>query len=47
MSQDRSSVEGVVKSYFDGLYEGDAEKLGTCFILPPTCAGSRRASCRF
>ena len=31
MSHDRSSVEGVVKSYFDGLYEGDAEKLGAVF----------------
>ncbi|QDF40838.1 nuclear transport factor 2 family protein [Bradyrhizobium symbiodeficiens] len=31
MSQNRSSVEAVVQSYFDGLYEGDAEKLGTIF----------------
>jgi hypothetical protein len=31
MNQDRSSVEAVVQSYFDGLYEGDAEKLGAIF----------------
>ena len=31
MSQDRSSVEAVVNGYFDGLYEGDADKLGTVF----------------
>lgn len=31
MSQDRSSVEAVVQSYFDGLYEGDAEKLAAIF----------------
>ena len=31
MSHDRSSVEAVVKHYFDGLYEGDAEKLGAIF----------------
>ena len=31
MSEDRSSVEAVVKSYFDGLYEGDADKLGAIF----------------
>src|SRR5436309_7124244 len=31
MSQNRSSVEAVVQSYFDGLYEGDAEKLGPIF----------------
>ncbi|MGA7806042.1 nuclear transport factor 2 family protein [Bradyrhizobium sp.] len=31
MNHDRSSVEAVVQSYFDGLYEGDAEKLGTIF----------------
>ena len=31
MSQNRSSVEAVVQSYFDGLYEGDAEKLGAIF----------------
>ena len=31
MSHDRSSVEAVVQHYFDGLYEGNAEKLGTIF----------------
>ena len=31
MSADRSTVEGVVQSYFDGLYEGDADKLGAIF----------------
>ncbi|MCK1745977.1 nuclear transport factor 2 family protein [Bradyrhizobium sp. 139] len=31
MNQNRSSVEAVVQSYFDGLYEGDAEKLGAIF----------------
>jgi hypothetical protein len=31
MSSDRSSVEAVVRQYFDGLYEGDADKLGTIF----------------
>ena len=34
MSTDRldsSTVEAVVNHYFDGLYEGNAEKLGTVF----------------
>ena len=31
MSSDRSSVEAVVRQYFDGLYEGDADKLGAIF----------------
>ena len=31
MSHDRSTVEAVVQNYFDGLYEGDAEKLGAIF----------------
>jgi Putative lumazine-binding len=31
MSYDRSSVEAVVQGYFDGLYEGDADKLGAVF----------------
>ena len=31
MTYDRSSVEGVVNHYFDGLYEGSAEKLGAIF----------------
>lgn len=28
---DRSSVEAVVQLYFDGLYEGDADKIGAAF----------------
>ena len=31
MSDDRSSVEAVVNQYFDGLYEGNADKLGEVF----------------
>ena len=31
VSTDRSTVEAVVKNYFDGLYEGDADKLGAIF----------------
>src|ERR1700693_5607754 len=31
MSQNRSSVEAVVQGYFDGLYEGDADKIGAIF----------------
>jgi hypothetical protein len=31
VSHDRSTVEAVVKNYFDGLYEGDADKLGAIF----------------
>ena len=31
MDHDRSSVEAMVKLYFDGLYEGDATKLGAAF----------------
>ena len=31
MSYDRSTVEKVVNLYFDGLYEGDADKLGAAF----------------
>ncbi len=31
VSYDRSSVEAVVQGYFDGLYEGDADKLGAIF----------------
>jgi hypothetical protein len=31
MSSDRSSVEAVVQTYFDGLYEGDADKLAEAF----------------
>lgn len=31
MSYDRSSLETVIQHYFDGLYEGDADKLGAIF----------------
>jgi hypothetical protein len=31
MSHDRSTVEAVIADYFDGLYEGDADKLGAIF----------------
>ena len=31
MAQDRSTVESVVQLYFDGLYEGSADKLGEAF----------------
>ena len=31
MSQNRSSVEAVVQSYSDRLYESDAEKLNAIF----------------
>ena len=31
MSLDRSTVEAVVQHYFDGVYEGDADKLSEVF----------------
>ena len=31
MTSDRSSIEAVVQTYFDGLYEGDADKLAAIF----------------
>lgn len=31
MSHDRSTVEAVIQHYFDGLYEGDADKLTAIF----------------
>jgi hypothetical protein len=31
VSHDRSSIEAVVRQYFDGLYEGNADKLGEVF----------------
>jgi hypothetical protein len=31
LSHDRSTVEAVIQHYFDGLYEGDAGKLGAIF----------------
>ena len=46
MSHDRSTVEAVIADYFDGLYEGDADKLGGSSTPPPICAGRNRVSCR-
>ncbi len=31
MSSDRTAIETVAQTYFDGLYEGDAEKLASIF----------------
>ena len=31
MSTDRSAIEQTIQTYFDGLYEGDADKLGSVF----------------
>ena len=31
MAHDRSTVESVVQLYFDGLYEGSADKIGEAF----------------
>ena len=31
MSEDRAAIEAAVKTYLDGLYEGDADKLGEVF----------------
>ena len=31
MSHDRFTVEAVIQHYFDGVYEGDVEKLGAVF----------------
>jgi hypothetical protein len=31
LAHDRSTVETVIQHYFDGLYEGDADKLGAIF----------------
>ncbi len=31
MSDDRSTVEAAIADYFDGLYEGDADKLAAVF----------------
>jgi hypothetical protein len=31
LAHDRSTVEAVVQHYFDGLYEGDADKLDAIF----------------
>ena len=31
MSNDRTAIEQTIQTYFDGLYEGDADKLGSVF----------------
>ena len=31
MSHDRFTVEAVIQHYFDGVYEGDVEKLAAVF----------------
>jgi hypothetical protein len=31
VANNRSSIEAVISGYFDGLYEGDADKLGDIF----------------
>jgi hypothetical protein len=31
MSHDRSTIEGLITHYFDGVYEGDADKLSAIF----------------
>jgi hypothetical protein len=31
VAYDRSSAEAVIQLYFDGLYEGDADKIGSAF----------------
>ena len=46
MGADRSTVEAVVQSYFDGLYEGDADKLGAVFDSTADLRWLERASCR-
>ncbi len=38
---DRTAIEGVIKTYLDGLYEGDAEKLAAAFH--PTSALAQTA----
>ena len=35
MDQDRTEIEAVIQTYFDGLYEGDADKLASVFT--PSC----------
>lgn len=47
MNQDRSSVEAVVQSYFDGLYEGRRRKLGAIFHPSADLRWVERASSRF
>ena len=46
MSHDRSTVEAVVKNYFDGLYEGDADKLGAIFDPTADLRWVEKGRCR-
>lgn len=32
MAQDAAAISEVIQTYFDGLYEGDADKLGAIFL---------------
>lgn len=36
MDNDRAAIEAVIQTYFDGLYEADADKLNSIFL--PTSA---------
>ena len=36
MTDDRKAIEATIRDYFDGLYEGDADKLARVFL--PTSA---------
>lgn len=36
MSDERAAIERTIQTYFDGLYEGDADKLASVFL--PTSA---------
>ena len=36
MTDDRNAIEATIQDYFDGLYEGDADKLARVFL--PTSA---------
>lgn len=35
---DRAAIEKVIQTYFDGLYEGDAAKLGSIFLATSALA---------
>ncbi len=35
---DRAAIEKVIQTYFDGLYEGDADKLGSIFLATSALA---------
>jgi hypothetical protein len=47
VSHDRSTVEAVVKNYFDGLYEGNADKLAAVFHPSADLRWLERARCKF